>query len=206
MVEENLAMKNVKLWPIQIAGCQLKSVENNLQNILNDLENKDEEYLGQNGSCSIEQNLLENSFYNEIKKEVLFYVNQYRKQLGHNVKNLKIVSSWSNKVEKGENIDWHTHENSYISGVIHLTKGSDLLLQRPYIKTFFQIATPYQDDEEAAIIIPPKAGQLVLFPSALIHGVDNNNSNEARFSIAFNTWPTEYGFSTSKVNLNNQNT
>ena len=123
--------------------------------------------------------------------------------LKHNVKGIKIVSSWANKLDKKEHIQPHSHSNSYICGVIHLSNGGDLMLRRPDIADMFTLVSDYEKQEDMFFRVPAIAGQLVLFPSKLIHSVLSHDDSITRYSIAFNTWPTKYGVPTGMVDLTN---
>ena len=186
------------LFPIPIAGFDLKS---NTDNMIDHLLSLDAIVQGENGSFSKDQQVLNNPIFNGLKKEVYQHLHDYIDYCKHNVEGIKIVSSWSNTVNQKEHIHTHCHENSYISGVIHLTEGSDLVIKKPLVKTFFKIDTEYKDNNQDDFRISAKKGQLVLFPSMLYHTVEHQKIDDKRVSIAFNTWPLKYGTPAAWVDL-----
>jgi uncharacterized protein (TIGR02466 family) len=186
------------LFPVPIAGFDLKS---DTDNMIDHLLSLDAIVQGENGSFSKDQQVLDNPIFNELKKEVYQHLYDYIDYCKHNVEGIKIVSSWSNTVNQKEHIHTHCHENSYISGVIHLTEGSDLIIKKPLVKTFFKIDTEYNDNNQDDFRIPAKKGQLILFPSMLFHTVEHQETNTKRVSIAFNTWPLKYGSPAAWVDL-----
>ena len=196
--------QTAKVFPTLVNGFTLHSVKVNLDAIIENINSTKSHHAGEYGSFTLDQNLLENDIYSEIKKEIISCVSDYTKLLKHNVQEVKIVSSWANKLEKQEHIQPHSHSNSYVCGVIHLSDGGDLMLRRPDIADMFTLVSDYEKHDDMFFRVPAFAGQLVLFPSKLIHSVLSHNDNITRYSIAFNTWPTKYGVPTGMVDLTNK--
>ena len=191
----------VELFPIPVAGFDLESIDENINDIIDHISSLDAIQQGENGSLSNDQQVLNNPIFENVKKEVYAHLTDYITYCNHNIEGVKIVSSWSNVVNKKEHIHSHWHENSYISGVIHLTGGSDLVIKKPMIKQLFKIDTEYKDHEQSEFRISAKQGQLVLFPSMLPHTVEHQETDIMRVSIAFNTWPMKYGTPAAWVDL-----
>jgi uncharacterized protein (TIGR02466 family) len=192
-----------ELFPVPIVGFDLESInDDNISKIKNHILSLEFDNAGfTNGSLSREQQVLNNDIFKNVKEEILLHLSDYISYCNHNVEGIKIVSSWSNTVGKDEHIHAHWHENSYISGVIHLTGGSDLVIKKPLIKTFFKIDTEYKEHDELEFRISARRGQLVLFPSMLPHYVQHHEIEETRISVAFNTWPIKYGTPAAWVDL-----
>ncbi|HKU14980.1 MAG TPA: TIGR02466 family protein [Steroidobacteraceae bacterium] len=105
---------------------------------------------------------------------------------------------WVNVLDTGGRQAMHNHANSFISGVAYLTRthpeartvfmkppgGSDFSFKNDHagIET-----GPYNADKW--ISMPPEPGDVVLFPSYLLHAVPTN-AGERRISLAFNAIPT----------------
>jgi len=195
---ENLA----EVFPIPIAGFNLESINSsNIDSIKTYISSLESQEQGSNGSLSHNQQVLNEPIFEPIKEEIYKHLKKYIDYCDHAVEDVKIVSSWSNIVNENEHIHIHYHENSYISGVIHLTEGSNLVIRKPIIKRFYQIDTEYRDVSKTEFLIPAATAQLVLFPSMLPHYVQDNNSKDTRLSIAFNTWPLKYGSPAAWVDL-----
>ena len=113
--------------------------------------------------------------------------------LGWSVKEL-----WVNQLDTGGRQAMHNHANSFISGVIYLTTthpdsrtvfmkspgGTDFAFRNDHAGS---VTGPYNADKW--ISPQPDPGDLVLFPSYLMHAVPPN-PGERRISLAFNAIPT----------------
>jgi uncharacterized protein (TIGR02466 family) len=108
-----------------------------------------------------------------------------------------IKEIWINVLEPGGRQAVHTHANSFISGVVYLTKshpsanivfhkslgGSDFIFSNHNKRARIG---PYNGSKWVMPEI--SAGDLVLFPSYLLHEVPTNQG-EQRISISFNAIP-----------------
>tara|TARA_Y100001963_G_scaffold20015_1_gene25448 strand:+ start:70 stop:732 length:663 start_codon:yes stop_codon:yes gene_type:complete len=104
---------------------------------------------------------------------------------------LVITQSWVNKSGKGESHPEHTHPNSIVSGVWYPMIHGEL----PPIKFIGTNSRDvalgkeqYNNFNSLTLSMPMKKGELVLFPSNLMHSVAPNKLNEERISLSFNTW------------------
>ncbi len=104
---------------------------------------------------------------------------------------------WVNVLDTGGRQVMHNHANSFISGVAYLTPthpDARTVFMRPPGGTEFSfkndhagVATgPYNADKW--ISMPPEPGDIVLFPSYLMHAVPPN-PGARRISLAFNAIP-----------------
>ena len=105
---------------------------------------------------------------------------------------------WVNVLDPGGRQAMHNHANSFISGVAYLTRThpeARTVFMRPLGGTDFSFKNdhagvhtgPYNADKW--ISMPPEPGDVVLFPSYLLHAVPTN-PGERRISLAFNAIPT----------------
>ncbi len=113
--------------------------------------------------------------------------------LGWSVKEM-----WVNLLDTGGRQAMHNHANSFISGVIYLTPthadsrtvfmkspgGTDFAFRNDHAGS---ATGPYNADKW--ISPQPEPGDLVLFPSYLMHAVPPN-PGERRITLAFNAIPT----------------
>ena len=106
-----------------------------------------------------------------------------------------LQNSWCNLHNSGEYSQIHYHASSLLSGVYYpiLPKNSgDISFHKGsiYTNVFHQsIRFEYEENNNITAeqyVINLKEGDIVLFPSHLDHSVQRNNSNEKRYSIAFN--------------------
>ena len=117
----------------------------------------------------------------------------FGERLGWSIKEM-----WVNVLETGGRQAMHNHANSFISGVLYLTTthpdartvfmkspgGSDFSFKNDHAGA---ATGPYSADKW--ISPAPDPGDLVLFPSYLMHAVPPN-SGERRITMAFNAIPT----------------
>jgi len=109
-----------------------------------------------------------------------------------------IKEMWVNLLDAGGRQAMHNHANSFISGVVYLTAthpeaqtvfmkspgGSDFAFRNDHARTR---PTPYSADKWVSPA--PEPGDMVLFPSYLMHAVPPN-PGPRRISLAFNAIPT----------------
>ena len=104
---------------------------------------------------------------------------------------------WVNVLDTGGHQAMHNHANSFISGVVYLTAthpasqtvfmkspgGTDFAFKNDHAGT-----TPGPYSADKWISPAPQPGDLVLFPSYLMHAVPPN-PGERRITLAFNAIP-----------------
>ena len=110
----------------------------------------------------------------------------------------KIVSGWINNQSPGQTgFSYHGHAESFMSCVVYLA-GEDLSL---YFRdearlcpadqsesTSYDLLVRHRWHEDAAI--PTEVGDVILFPSHLLHKPNTNETDIDRISIAYNLMPT----------------
>ena len=110
--------------------------------------------------------------------------------------NLEVTQSWALMNPPGVGMHAHTHSNSLISGSLYYaplpSPPGNMIFERD--NGYRQIEMKVHEARQNVYNTPrnavvPKEGDLVLFSSAIQHYVEVNNSNENRYSIAFNTFP-----------------
>lgn len=108
-----------------------------------------------------------------------------------------IKEIWVNVLEPGGCQVVHTHANSFISGVVYLTRShpsANIVFHRSLGGRDFIFSNHNRNARIGAYnggkwVMPEiKAGDLVLFPSYLLHEVPTNQG-EQRISISFNAIP-----------------
>lgn len=104
---------------------------------------------------------------------------------------------WVNVLDTGGHQAMHNHANSFISGIVYLTPthaqsqtvfmkspgGTDFLFRNDHRGTM-----PGEYNADKWVSPPPMPGDMVLFPSYLLHAVPHN-PGERRISLAFNAIP-----------------
>jgi uncharacterized protein (TIGR02466 family) len=106
---------------------------------------------------------------------------------------------WVNVLDTGGRQAMHNHANSFISGVVYLTPthpGSQTVFMKSPGGTEFmfrndhQGMTPNEFSGDKWISPAPDPGDMVLFPSYLMHAVPPNQGAR-RITLSFNAIPTE---------------
>ena len=106
---------------------------------------------------------------------------------------------WVNVMDAGGRQAMHNHANSFISGVVYLTPthpGSQTVFMKSPGGTDFLFKndhkgmTPNEYCSEQWISPAPDPGDMVLFPSYLMHAVPPNQG-ERRITLSFNAIPVQ---------------
>lgn len=139
----------------------------------------------------------EDSQFSSISDKASDYLQDFGYLLfGENL-NWTIKEMWMNVLEKGGHQTLHSHANSFISGVLYLTEshtsaktifhkslgGQEFIFSNTHEKSNI---TPFNADRWTAS--DAKQGDLLLYPSSLLHAVPVNEGNQ-RITLAFNALP-----------------
>lgn len=103
---------------------------------------------------------------------------------------------WMNVLDPGGSQFMHTHANSFVSGIFYVTTphpSAATLFRKPSGggEFIFKNDVPMGHYSADTWRVPePKAGDLVLYPSYLLHGVPPNEGPQ-RVTVAFNAIPNQ---------------
>lgn len=106
---------------------------------------------------------------------------------------------WVNVLDAGGRQAMHNHANSFISGVVYLTPthpGSQTVFMKSpgghdfMFKNDHQASTPSEFNADKWVSPAPEPGDMVLFPSYLLHAVPPNQG-ERRITLSFNAIPAQ---------------
>ena len=109
-----------------------------------------------------------------------------------------IKELWVNLMDTGVLQAVHNHANSFVSGVVYLTPshpGSQTVFMKPsgasefIFKHEHASITPTPFNADRWVIPAPAPGDVVLFPSYLMHAVPPNEG-ERRITLSFNAIPS----------------
>lgn len=104
----------------------------------------------------------------------------------------KIGQTWINLNQNNNVTRPHFHANSLISGVLYIKANSSgpIMFMHPVAAQQYvmdpSIIDQYNKFTSIDMSVIPEPGKLILFPSWLVHYVQNNLDNTDRISIAFN--------------------
>jgi uncharacterized protein (TIGR02466 family) len=131
---------------------------------------------------------------NKIKNFCQESLNHYFNEILNKKEELEISISWANKTNPGMAHHTHNHRNSVISGVFYFndTIESPITFTNPMgIFDAYDTSVKINHNKynmEKSTIRSKTENYCILFPSFLPHNVEQNLSNEARYSIAFNSF------------------
>ena len=117
----------------------------------------------------------------------------FGERLGWSIKEM-----WVNVLDTGGVQSMHNHANSFISGVVYLTRthpGSQTVFMKSSGSTEFVFKhehaniTPTPFNADRWVSPAPSPGDLVLFPSYVLHAVPPNQG-ERRITLSFNAIPS----------------
>jgi uncharacterized protein (TIGR02466 family) len=141
--------------------------------------------------------------FSSIKEKILHQTNAYARDFG--TRPVELGNSWINIQRKGSELGYHTHPLSVISGALYVKVDADSSRIR------FRNPNPFLDVTDVlnstaytstTVYIAPQVGTLLLFPSWLKHGSDENLSDE-RVVLSFNTLfdPSQYTSSPRRLSV-----
>ena len=123
---------------------------------------------------------------------------------------LRITQSWLHNTKPGESQHSHTHPNSHLAGVLYISclPNDHINFENRLYGMFnnLQFPTKKSTPWNANIMykkIDVEEGDLILFPSWMVHSVDvNDTEDKERISLAFNTFPIgEMGYNNNITHL-----
>ena len=138
--------------------------------------------------------ILDNPELSELKKNLTEKVNLYFRDVYKVDEDIKIfiTISWVNYTETGEYHHAHSHPNSVISGVYYIeTDVSDTIIFSspwPNKLTMYVETTELNQWNSDEWWYPTTENSVLLFPSKLVHHVNQVESEKTRISLAFNTF------------------
>jgi len=104
-----------------------------------------------------------------------------------------ITQSWINYTYPGQSHHAHSHENSFLSGVLYINAETDVDNITFVLKNngFVKINPSEQNEYNSNVLnFPVGAGDIIIFPSDITHQVGNTPANRGitRVSLAFNSF------------------
>lgn len=134
-----------------------------------------------------------------IKSRVEECITEYAQEIWEAKINPFITQSWLNWTKPGEHHHKHNHGNSLYSGVLYIDVEDDRDRISFYQSGYQQLKPEYKKWNQwnsNSWWFPIKNGQVILFPSSLVHSVDNvpdGLTGKTRVSLAFNTFAKKIG-------------
>lgn len=199
------------LFPSTLGISHIKEDISNLEKI------KDLEF--SNTSASGSTSYVTNTYqlFSNFEKEktiIQSYFNRFKDNIlrAENTE-FEMTTSWATKCEKGSYCQYHSHKNSFYSGVLYIddveTGGALEFVDTGVRPTNIMInrSSDINIFNSETFFIQPEKNLLLFFPSYLMHKINVHVEEMPRYSIAFNFMPVgKYGVSDSSVDVRlNQN-
>ena len=184
----------IPLFSIPLYKGKVK-IEESVKNIL--LNEKYIRMPSGNGHFSENKFILDLPEIKSLKDEIKIHIENYvfKFLLVKETMNFYIQNSWLVRHYPKDWAQSHSHSNALISGVLYLKtnkNSGDITFEKPdgYTNLFHQsIRVPFSETDNHNCDFwneVPEDNDILLFPAHLRHHVKSNNSNEDRYSLAFN--------------------
>lgn len=139
--------------------------------------------------------VLDHANFEDIRLFIQAHVNQFLKDIYTPASDVSLyfTQSWLNYTYGGQTHHAHMHDNSFLSGVLYINANREedsitFMSGRGHsIRLTTDSYNPYNSETWK---VPIGTGDLILFPSRLLHMVEATptNRNLTRVSLAFNTF------------------
>lgn len=184
---------NVKVFPTLIKYVNSFLNKKECEEIINlTLNKKLSSHLSLKGEAKsthgLNSNILSNIKSN-IVENINNKINEYA--IDYGVRKLKLDNSWVNIQNKNSILNKHSHPDSIVSGALYLKvdkNSSKIYFYNP--NTYLTFVNVLKQTEFSCenYYFTPQLGDLILFPSWLMHGSnDEKNNSIERIVLSFNT-------------------
>ena len=157
-------------------------------------EYKKETHKNEGNITSNNNYVLENKTLKNLKKDLHTKVMDYFDKVicTDNPITPYITQSWINYTKSNQFHHQHTHHNSYISGVFYISADKEvdsITFYKPNVEDRIKLhVIKHNPFNSTTLRFPVETGNVFLFPSRLIHGVDKKKGNNIRTSLSFNVF------------------
>ena len=142
-------------------------------------------------ACSVK---VEGLFADDLMPYIVPTVNNFLKGANMSYKDLKVNQPWKNTYEKGGFQELHDHGDAFLSGCIFLDNpdpdfGSFYFYNRHSIELLRpqrQLINNLFDTSYLSFVPSVVKGDILIFPSYIMHGVTMHKSEKIRTTISFN--------------------
>jgi len=150
---------------------------------------KNEGNITSNDSYVLENKPLQN-LKKDLNKKVINYFNEVVCTSNSIIP--YITQSWINYTETNQFHHKHAHSNSYVSGVFYIDAQKEvdsIIFYKPKADETIELdVTKYNPFNSTSWLFPVETGNIVLFRSFLMHGVDKKKGTNTRISLSFNVF------------------
>tara|TARA_B110000090_G_C13340905_1_gene431094 strand:+ start:338 stop:931 length:594 start_codon:yes stop_codon:yes gene_type:complete len=184
-----------QLWSTTIFNYKLENLDNDLigrEVLAREKQGKGFQFNPvQGGGWQSDKALLEElSSLQPLRKNIIESVNKILSDLYRDEACISLYNSWANIAKEGQYTMPHIHEEASWSAVYYVTPTEDatLYLKDPRTQEAMDASHRFLKQPYSNVVgkRPFDAGEVILFPSWLEHGVAPSTKNTTRISIACN--------------------
>lgn len=180
-------------------SCYYSEINLNHNKIYNYLKKADYEKVQNPKFNGCYSSLNNQNILNKIEEEQTI-INEFNKHIDFAIKNhfnynigFKINNIWATKAEPNGMGEYHTHSNFWLSGIYYpngtLEDKYYIEFERSLLNPFLLNVINYNSFNSDVSKLLVKQGTLLIFPACQRHRIGYNNTNQDRYSIAFNVLP-----------------
>ena len=150
-------------------------------------------YKNEGNTTSNNNYILDNKIFKNLKKELELKVQDYFDKVLCTTNSVTpyITQSWLNYTETNQYHHKHNHFNSLVSGVLYINSDENYDKINFYKDSYQSIKPNIKENNlfnSEAWWFPVKTGDIILFPSSLLHMVSIKQGDNTRISLAFNVF------------------
>jgi len=156
-------------------------------------KSKKNSYKNEGNITSKNSYILNEKPFSNIKKELDLRIKDYFEKVISSKDSITpyITQSWLNYTETGQYHHKHSHANSLVSGVFYINCHEELdkikFFDDKYRTIKHEIKT-WNLFNSPSWWFTVKTGDIIIFPSSLLHMVENKEGTNTRISLAFNVF------------------
>ena len=156
--------------------------------------NKQKTYKNEGNITSNDTYVLEDKTLHNLKKDLHTKVIDYFDKVicTDNLITPYITQSWINYTKRDQFHHKHNHPNSLVSGIFYISADKEVdsvTFHRAFLEDGIKLnTTKYNMFNSISCKFLVETGNILLFPSSLIHGVEKKKGNNIRTSLSFNVF------------------
>ncbi len=104
------------------------------------------------------------------------------------IEGFRVTQTWLNISEYREFHHPHIHPCSLLSGILYVTEPSTTNFYIPSIYSLPRVLSADKRTTNLMTTVKCRKGDLIIFPSYILHGVEENKGHNPRITLAFNSW------------------
>jgi uncharacterized protein (TIGR02466 family) len=156
-------------------------------------KNKLDVYKNEGNTRSNDNDILNHKAFKDLKKDLDLKVQDYFDKVISPSNNITpyITQSWLNYTETNQYHHKHSHPNSLVSGVFYINcheEHDKIKFFNDNYKTIRLETKDWNIWNSETWWFSVKTGDVILFPSSLIHMVETKEGTNTRISLAFNVF------------------